>query len=176
MKRGVSPRDLARAGLMTALIAVCTHLSIPLPGGGPLNLQTFAVALGGFLLGPVYGVLSAAAYLLLGAAGLPVFSGFTGGVGRLFGPTGGFLWGFLLLAAGCGLGKGKRFPIALCLGLAGLILCHLPGAAWYARCAGVGFVPAALGVSIPFLPKDAASLALALVLAGALEKRKAVRG
>ena len=163
--------DLARAGLMAALIVVCTHLSIPLPGGVPLTLQTFAVALAGFLLGPVYGVLSVLAFLLLGAAGLPVFSGFTGGLGRFFGPTGGFLWGFLLLAAGCGLGKGKRLPAALGLGLGGLVLCHLPGAAWYAHTAGLGLWPAALAVSIPFLPKDAASLALALGLAKALERR-----
>lgn len=172
MKGRFSAAALARAGLMAALIVLCTHLSIPLPGGVPLTLQTFAIALGGFLLGPVYGTLAVAAYLLLGAAGLPVFSGFTGGVGRFFGPTGGFLWGFLPLALGCGLGRDRRsFPAALGLGLAGLLLCHLPGAAWYARSASLGFLPAAMAVSLPFLPKDAASLALALVFARALERR-----
>ena len=169
MKGGAA--RLARAGLMAALIVVCTHLSIPLPGGVPLTLQTFAVALAGFLLGPAWGTLAVLAYLLLGAAGLPVFSGFTGGLGKFFGPTGGFLWGFLLLGAGCGLGRGRPFPAALGLGLGGLVLCHLSGAAWYARAAGLGFLPAALGVSLPFLPKDAASLALALGLAKALERR-----
>ena len=163
--------DLARAGLMAALIVVCTHLSIPLPGGVPLTLQTFAVALAGFLLGPVYGVLSVLAFLLLGAAGLPVFSGFAGGVGRFFGPTGGFLWGFPLLALGCGLGRKRPFLLRLLPGLGGLLLCHLLGAAWYARSAALTLPAAALGVSLPFLPKDAASLALALALAKALERR-----
>ena len=171
MNRRFSPRALARSGLFAALIVLCTYISLPLPTGVPLTLQTFALALAGFLLGPVYGVLSVLAFLLLGAAGLPVFSGFTGGLGRFFGPTGGFLWGFLLLGAGCGLGKGRPFPAALGLGLGGLVLCHLSGAAWYAHAAALGFLPAALAVSLPFLPKDAASLALALGLVRALERR-----
>lgn len=175
MKSRFSAADLARTGLFAALIIVCTFLTVPLPTGVPLTLQTFAVALAGFLLGPAWGTLAVLAYLLLGAAGLPVFSGFTGGPGKFFGPTGGFLWGFLLLGAGCGLGRGRPFPASLGLGLGGLVLCHLSGAAWYAHAAGLGFLPAALGVSLPFLPKDAASLALALGLAKALERR-GIRG
>ncbi len=163
--------DLARTGLFAALIIVCTHLSIPLPSGVPLTLQTFAVALGGFLLGPVYGTLAVAVYLLLGAAGLPVFSGFAGGIGRFAGPTGGFLWGFLLLACGCGLGGRRSLPLRFLPGLAGLLLCHLLGALWYARSAGLAFPAAAAAVSLPFLPKDIASLALALAFARLLEKR-----
>ena len=103
MRRRFRPVDLARTGLFSALIVICTWITVPLPSGVPLTLQTFAVALSGFLLGPAYGTLAAVVFLLLGAAGLPVFSGFTGGVGRFVGPTGGFLWGFLPLAAGCGL-------------------------------------------------------------------------
>ncbi len=171
MKSRFSAADLARTGLFAALILICTHLSIPLPSGVPLTLQTFAVALGGFLLGPVYGTLAAAVYLLLGAAGLPVFSGFTGGIGRFVGPTGGFLLGFLLLAWGCGLGKKRPLPIRFLPGLAGLLLCHLLGALWYARVADLAFTASAAAVSLPFLPKDIASLALALVFARLLEKR-----
>ena len=175
MKRSVAPRDLARAGLFAALTVVCTYLTIPLPTGVPLTLQTFAVALGGFLLGPVYGTLAVLVYLLLGAAGLPVFSGFTGGLGRFFGPTGGFLWGFPLLAAGCGLLRKKPFLLRLLPGLCGLLLCHLLGTGWYAHSASLGFPAAALSVSLPFLPKDAASLVLALAFARALEKRNLLR-
>ena len=110
-------------------------------------------------------------YLLLGAAGLPVFSGFTGGLGRFVGPTGGFLWGFLLLAAGCGLGRGRSLPLRFLSGLAGLLPCHLPGTLWYAHTASLSFSAAALTVSLPFLPKDIASLVLALAFARLLEKR-----
>ena len=172
MKSRLTASDLARTGLFAALILVCTHLSIPMPSGVPLTLQTFAVALGGFLLGPVYGTLAVAVYLLLGAAGLPVFSGFTGGIGRFVGPTGGFLWGFLLLACGCGLGGRRSLPLRFLPGLAG----HLLGALWYAYTAGLTFPAAALTVSLPFLPKDVASLALALVFARLLEKRGIQRG
>ncbi len=171
MKGRFSASDLARTGLFAALILVCTHLAIPMPSGVPLTLQTFAVALGGFLLGPVYGTLAVGVYLLLGAAGLPVFSGFTGGIGRFVGPTGGFLWGFLLLAWGCGLGRDRRLPLRFLPGLIGLLLCHLLGALWYARTAQLAFPAAAAAVSIPFLPKDIASLALALAFARLLEKR-----
>ena len=160
MKGRFSAADLARTGLFAALILICTHLSIPLPSGVPLTLQTFAVALGGFLLGPVYGTLAVAVYL-----------GFTGGIGRFVGPTGGFLLGFLLLAWGCGLGKKRPLPIRFLPGLAGLLLCHLLGALWYARIAGLAFTASAAAVSLPFLPKDIASLALALVFARLLEKR-----
>ena len=171
MKSRFSAADLARAGLFAALILVCTHLAIPLPSGVPLTLQTFAVALGGFLLGPTYGTLAVGVYLLLGAAGLPVFSGFTGGIGRFAGPTGGFLLGFLLLAAGCGLGRGRSLPLRFLPGLAGLLLCHFLGVWWYSRTAGPAFPAAALSVSLPFLPKDVASLVFALAFARLLEKR-----
>lgn len=174
MKRSLQTRDLARTAVFAALIVVCTHLSIPLPTGVPLTLQTFAIALAGFLLGPLYGALAVLVYLLLGAAGLPVFSGFAGGVGRFAGPTGGFLWGFPLLALGCGLLRRKGF-LRLLPGLGGLLLCHLLGAAWYAHTASLAFSAAAMAVSVPFLPKDALSLVLALLLALALEKRRALR-
>ena len=67
MKSRFSAADLARTGLFAALIIVCTFVTVPLPTGVPLTLQTFAVALGGFLLGPVYGTLAVGVYLLLGA-------------------------------------------------------------------------------------------------------------
>ena len=174
MKNRLSAADLARTGLFAALIIVCTLITIPLPSGVPLTLQTFAVALGGFLLGPVYGTLAVGVYLLLGAAGLPVFSGFTGGLGRFFGPTGGFLWGFLLLAWGCGLGRGRSLSLRFLPGLLGLFLCHLLGTLWYARTAGLALSAAGMTVSLPFLPKDIASLALALAFARLLEKRGAL--
>ena len=175
MKGRFPAADLARTGLFAALIIVCTLVTIPLPSGVPLTLQTFAVALGGFLLGPVYGTLAAGVYLLLGAAGLPVFSSFTGGIGRFAGPTGGFLLGFLLLATGCGLVRSRSLPLRFLPGLAGLLLCHFLGVWWYARTAGPAFSAAALSVSLPFLPKDVASLVFALAFARVLEKRGVLR-
>ena len=175
MSERLTTRDLARIPLFTALILVCTRLSIPLPGGVPVTLQTFALALAGFCLGPLRGCLAVLVYLLLGAVGLPVFSGFTGGVGCFAGPTGGFLWGFPLLAAGCGLLRGRSFPLRLAVSLPGLLLCHLLGALWYARFSGLAVLPALGAVSLPFLPKDLVSLALALALSRPLARRGALK-
>ena len=162
--------------LFAALVCVATMtIRIPSPTGGYLNLGDGIVLLSAFLLGPVYGTLAVGVYLLLGAAGLPVFSGFTGGIGRFIGPTGGFLWGFLLLAAGCGLVRGRSLPLRFLPGLAGLLLCPLLGVWWYARTAGPAFPAAALSVSIPFLPKDVSSLVFALAFARLLEKRGVLR-
>ena len=91
-------RNMARCALLAALTALCAWLSIPVP---PVRftLQTFAIALGLLALGGKWGMVSVGLYLLLGIVGLPVFSGFRGGVAALLDPTGGFLWGFFLGAA-----------------------------------------------------------------------------
>ena len=91
------------AGLFAAVLAVLSQLAIPMPGAVPLTLQTFGVALCAYVLGWKLGTLSYLIYFLLGLAGVPVFSNFTGGISKLFGPTGGFLLGFFLLSFGCGI-------------------------------------------------------------------------
>ena len=87
-------RKMAAAGVFCALLAVVSQLVIPLPAGIPLTFQVLAVALCGCCLGWKWGTVSVLVYLLLGGVGLPLFSGFGGGIGWLLGPTGGFLWGF----------------------------------------------------------------------------------
>ena len=90
-------------GVMAAILAALSLVSIPLPSGVPVTLQTFAVALCGFLLGPAMGTAAVAVYLIMGAVGLPVLAGMVGGLGHFLGVTGGFLWGFLPMALLCGL-------------------------------------------------------------------------
>ena len=90
--------------ITAAVMAVLSQISIPLPTGVPVTLQTFAVALCGYVLGVGMGGSALAVYLALGAVGLPVFAGFSGGVGSFLGVTGGFLWGFFLMSLLCGLG------------------------------------------------------------------------
>lgn len=157
-------RRAVAAAVFAALLAVLSQVSIPLPTGVPLTLQTFAVALCGFVLGPSLGAAATGVYLALGAVGVPVFSGFTGGVGSFAGMTGGFLWGFLPMAALCGLGarRGGRLS-ALALGGLGLGLCHLCGAAQFAAVTGRSLWEAFLLASAPYLVKDALSAALAWV-------------
>ena len=90
------PVQVALAGVFAALIAVCSMLP-PVPVGGfgvPITLQTFAVMLTGLILGARLGFLSVALYVLVGLAGLPIFSGFNGGLGVLAGPSAGYLLAF----------------------------------------------------------------------------------
>ena len=162
-------RKLAFTGMMTALLAVLSILSIPLPSGVPITLQTFAVALCGFVLGPWAGTMAVLCYLALGAIGVPVFAGMTAGFGVLIGVTGGYLWSFLLMALLCGLGRasGKR-AAALALGLAGLALCHVCGCLWFAAAAHASPGEAFLLASAPYLVKDVLSVAGAYLAAQAI--------
>ena len=89
---------LAMTAMMTAVIACLSWAAIPTPWGVPATLSVFAVAFAGYMAGPFCGTAAVAVYLLLGAAGAPVFAGFSGGIGHFVTPTGGFLFGYLPLA------------------------------------------------------------------------------
>ena len=86
--------DIVYCGIFATITAILAQISIPLPGGVPLTLQTFAVSLAGILLGSKKGFISILVYVLMGAIGLPVFSGFSAGIGAIVGATGGFILSF----------------------------------------------------------------------------------
>lgn len=169
-----STQTLVMAGMCTAIIAVLSQLSIPLPSGVPVTLQTFAIALTGYLLGSKLGGISTLVYLLIGMIGVPVFSNFGGGVAVLFGKTGGFLIGFLFMAVLCGLAvdtKKKLHPAFLFIfSLAGLLLCHLFGILQFSFLTRMGFWPSALLVSLPYLIKDMISVVFAYFVASTIRK------
>ena len=167
MKSSVS--SLVLAGLLTALTALLSMISIPL-GASAVTLQTFAVALAGYLLAPRRAVLSVGAYLLLGACGLPVFSQFQGGPGVLLGPTGGFLWGFPLMALCCSLGAGKP-RMRTAAGLIGLLIVYLTGTVQLSWAAQISLKQAALTGIVPFAAKDAVSVWAADRMAKTLSQR-----
>ena len=176
-------QELARAALFAALIAICSWISIPT--AVPFTLQTFAVFLALGVLGGELGALSVAGYLLLGAVGLPVFSGFQGGLGALLGATGGYLLGFLLTALtvwGAERWLGKSAPVFLGACVLGLGLCYLFGSVWYAAVYAAASGPVGLATVLgwcvfPFVLPDLAKLALAFALsrrlAAALQRRGA---
>ena len=95
-KTTLKTRDITYIGIMAALMAVCSWISIPT--AVPFTMQTFGVFFAVGALGGKRGTIAIAVYLLLGAAGLPVFAGFSGGIGALAGQTGGYLLGFILSA------------------------------------------------------------------------------
>ena len=157
-KRGetMKLRDLVRCGSCAALMAVCGWLSVPF-GDGAVTMQSFAVFLTLCLLGGSRGTAAYTAYLLLGAVGLPMFSSFQGGFGVLLGPTGGYLWGFLLACLLFWLLE-KKLP-KLALLILGQLACYLCGAVWYLTAYAPGGVW--LMVLLPYLIPDAIKLSLA---------------
>ncbi len=166
----LTTKDLAYTALGAVLLAVCSWLAVPAPV--PFTLQTFAVFCVLELLGGRRGTLAVLVWLLLGAAGLPVFSGFRGGLGALLGATGGYLLGFLLTGLVYRLFErfSRRGALRVLALVLGLFLCSAFGTLWfvrvYARAGGAVSAASALGLCVlPFLLPDAGKLALALLLA-----------
>lgn len=163
---------LTLAALMGALTAVLAQIQIPLPPV-PVNLALIGVHLCGCLLGARTGAGAMAAYALLGAAGLPVFAGFAGGPSVLFGPTGGFIAGYILAAWTEG-ALMRRLPFtarALALSmLLGTAVCYACGLAFFMTVTGSA-LPAAFSVCVlPFLPGDALKLLAGVRLCLRLQK------
>lgn len=170
-------RSAVTAAMCAAVFAVLSQIMIPMPSGMPLTLQTFAAALCGCVLYARWGTAATAAYLLLGAVGLPVFAGFRGGFAVLIGPTGGFLWGFLPLTLLCGMGaaKAKQRPIAPFLfGISGLLLCHMAGTAQFALLTERPLWQAFWLASAPYLIKDMLSVLGAFLVARYFRKRRVI--
>ena len=167
----LSVRDITIIGMLTAVLSVLSILQIPMPSGVPITLQTFAVALCGYILGVYRGILCVLLYLLLGLAGLPVFAGMSSGIGTLFGFTGGFLYAFPVLAGLCGIGARfyKKMP-AMIFGILGLFIFHAVGAFHYSVVASCGFRQGILLVSLPYLAKDILSVIGACLVSGSVKK------
>ncbi len=169
---------IVQIGLFAAVLAVLSQISIPLPSGVPVTLQTFAVALSSYTLGWKRGTISVAVYLALGAVGIPVFANFTGGIAKLAGITGGYLWGFLPMALLCGLAmliwqkkhSVKNGVLCVLLSIAGLAACHVPGVVQFALISGATPLTAFLTASLPYLLKDGISMVLAFSLALAIQR------
>jgi biotin transport system substrate-specific component len=176
--RPVSPRlarvfDAALVAGFSLLVALSAQVAIPLPFTPvPVTLQTFAVLLTGCLLGSGRGALAVVAYILEGSFGLPFFSGGTGGIAHLLGPTGGYLVGCVAAAYAAGLlserGLSRR-PAGLLLTLCAADLAiYVPGLAWLSVFTGP---PKALSLGfLPFVAGDALKIAAAwsILMAAAL--------
>ena len=101
----LSIRDMCFIGIFTAFIAVSAQLSIPMPAGVPFTLQTLVIPLAGIILGAKKSALSVLVYIILGAVGVPIFTGFRGGIAVIFGVTGGYILSFPILALCAGIGS-----------------------------------------------------------------------
>lgn len=168
--------DMAYIAAFTVLIAICSWISIPTLV--PFTLQTFAVFLSVSVLGGKRGTAAVIIYVLLGAIGVPVFAGFSGGLGIILNNTGGYIIGFILSALIMWLMEsvlGRKLWVQGLSMVLGIIACYAIGTIWfmlvYMRTTGPVGVGTVLGwCVIPFLIPDAVKIALALTLGNALKK------
>ncbi len=156
--------------MMTALIVICTWVSVPTTVS--FTMQTFAIFVASGVLGMKYGTLSVLAYIGLGVAGFPVFSNFTGGLGALLGTTGGYIIGFIFLAMMVGYSAekfSKNYPALFASMALGTIICYSFGTAWfmfvYMNTTGaVGLMTVLSWCVFPFIIPDLVKMGLAILV------------
>jgi biotin transport system substrate-specific component len=163
--KSIDIKQLCQIAVFTAIIAVFAQIRIPMPGGVPLTLQTFAIMLSGIVLGAKRGVISTTVYVLLGTAGVPIFNGFTGGLTSTLGVTGGFIISFPLIALFAGIGIKKQSPLWLTSWLsAGVVVNYVFGIAMFCLVTKSG-VSTAFAVLATFIPLDLFKVAITTVTA-----------
>ena len=191
MKKYSKTTYLVLCGLFAALMAICSFITIPLGFTPvPLNLGTMGVFLCGGILGAKYGTVSEVVYVLLGAAGIPVFAGFKGGLGVLAGPTGGYIIGYIAAAFligfildkyyslrqnnknsdadkcsnGSGITSVKPYMVLAGSMLLGLAACYALGTLWFVVSTGTGLWASLVACVFPFIPGDIVKIAAGTLL------------
>lgn len=158
--------NMTSCALMAALMCVLCPVSVPI-GPIPISLSILVILLTVYVLGTWRALVSYTVYLLLGAVGMPVFSGFQGGLAKLAGPTGGYLAGFwlMILVAGIIMEKGKRNLLVTILGmLVGVAIDYAVGTAWFVFQTESTVVHALDVCVYPFIPFDVAKIVIAVLL------------
>lgn len=182
-KKGLSTREICYVGLFAGLTTICSWFKIPT--AVPFTMQTFAISTTLFLLGGKLGTLTIGVYLLMGAVGLPVFAGMTGGIGTLFGATGGYLLGFLVMGLfywfveNCLFQMGKKKYLEkklvnMMIMVVGLVLCYVLGTIWFVEVYLSQGNEITYGMALawcvtPFVLPDLIKLSLAFVVADRLK-------
>ena len=170
-RRGKTYR-MAMTALMAAVTCVLAPMAIPI-GPVPISFTNLAIYLSLYLLGWKRGTVSYLVYVLIGAVGVPVFSGFTGGLGKLAGATGGYIVGFIPMAviAGLVIDRYRNRGLQLAGMIVGTAVCYAFGTAWYCL---IGNIPpaAALGACVlPFIPFDFGKMVLAMAAGPMIRSR-----
>lgn len=168
-------KTMALIGVMAAVTCILGPLSLAIPVSPvPISLTNLAVYFAIYVLGMKRGTISYCIYLLLGLIGLPVFAAFTGGAGKLFGPTGGYLIGFIFMALICGFFI-EKWEKKLYMHFIGMVLgtavCYVFGTAWLAYTAHMGFAAALAAGVIPFIPGDLVKIIIAMIAGPIIRKQ-----
>lgn len=169
----ITIKDWVIYAMFAALIVVFSQISVPLPFTPiPISLGNLAILLTGVLCSIRFkfgGALSILVYILLGAVGLPVFAGFKGGIGVLFGPTGGYIIGYLLMGLVCGffycdsnnrIKKLRNMLVLLC----SLVVCLVCGTIWFMVSTETNLWQSLTLCVIPYIPGDLIKMGIAYVL------------
>ncbi len=169
----ISTKEICSIAIMTAITAVLAQISIPMPMGVPMTMQTFAVTLAGIILGAKSGAISMVVYLLLGAVGAPVFAGFGGGVQNLIGPTGGFLLSFPLMAflIGIGVKLKKQKGMFLLFLVLGTVSNYVVGVLMFCIVMKASVWTGISACVLPFIPTAVIKAAVASILGLRIQTR-----
>jgi len=169
-------RSMIVAALMAALLAASAWIVLPI-GAVPVTLQVFIVLLVGLLLSPGWAAASVGVYVLMGAIGVPVFSGGMGGLGHLAGPTGGYIIGFLIAAPAVAftrrafVSRGGNWAAPWSLAtLVGIVIIYTLGWLQLSLVTGMGLLPAFVAGVLPFVVVDLAKAVVAVAVAGTLRR------
>lgn len=171
-------KDIVLISLFSAIIVVCSFITIP--SAIPFTLQTFAVFLCLNILGAKKGIISILIYIFIGVVGLPVFSGFNGGIGALLNVTGGYIVGFIFSALifwviTSVFNKKSRKIINLIASFMGLIVCYIFGTLWYVLLYikngdSISFISAFTICVLPFIIPDILKIVLSVVISEKIAK------
>lgn len=176
MSKTFSVQKMAIIALMTAVLCILAPISMPVfISPVPISLGVLAIYLTAYVLSPLDATISVIIFILLGTFGLPVFSGYSGGLSKLVGPTGGYIIGFLFTVYISSLfihmKKGIIFDV---IGMiTGLALCYILGTIWFSYQQGKGFIASLLLCVVPFLIGDAIKIIVAVILGTQINKRLA---
>ena len=177
-------KELVEIALFSAVLCVIAPFTIPVPVSPvPLSISTFVIYLAAVLLGAKQSALCVLVYLLLGMVGLPVFSGFSGGIGVLLGPTGGYLMGYIPCALIVGwlvetqcfgklFGSGKRFAKNALAMTIGTLVCYVFGTMWFLVIMNGNYtaIQALLVCVVPYLVFDFIKILAAAAVAGPVKR------
>ncbi|MEG1408391.1 MAG: biotin transporter BioY [Terrisporobacter sp.] len=170
----LNTKELILCSIFAALTSVLAQISVPLPFTTILlTMQVFAIAITGLMLGSKCGFISVIIYLLLGCIGVPVFSNFSGGIGALLGPDGGFLISFPLMAWIIGYFKEKfNSSYSIIIGmLLGLLFVYIIGTVMFSSITGNTIYQSIIYCAVPFIIPDLIKLCLAYVIGTTVSKR-----
>jgi len=174
MSAKISTHELATIGLMTSIISILSPISVPLPGMVPISLATLSLYLCTYLLGTKRTLICYIVYLALGCIGIPIFSGFTGGLSRLIGPTGGYFIGYfaIIIFEGAAIKRFSNIKALHILGMVtGTVICYIVGTAWLCFIQNISFTSGLFAGVFPFIPGDAIKIAAVSSVAPVMRRR-----